>query len=423
MHDKAPVIGMTEMNFQMIEYQRFNPQPYGFPSIRVPVLPQRLSSWRSRKTSSQNSAYPSLFTQYSGSFYRRARYALLAAYRRAGLMAGMSLLAPGYHCRTLIDPALRLGATVQFYPLDAQLRPDLHAIARLIKEAKTNAHPVRALVVTHYFGFAQPLAELLALCRQQGIVLIEDCAHACFGESDGQVLGSQGDYAVASLCKFFSSPDGGVLIDNTASTVADDLRFRPFEEARGWWRALAALRQWRQPVVKQQDIDQLKPKLDQLHAQAAITVPLLYKQQAEPSHFYTLVDENRASLWLSNYLMHHSDVDFLVEQRRQNYQCWLVAVQDLPHCRPLFSTLPKACVPYMFPLYIDHPETHFFLLKKLGLPIWRWDEMAVSPCKVSMDYSLHLLHLPLHQDLLPIEMNWMTAALRAVMHVSPKVPV
>jgi dTDP-4-amino-4,6-dideoxygalactose transaminase len=69
----------------------------------------------------------------------------------------------------------------------------------------------------------------------------------------------------------------------------------------------------------------------------------------------------------------------------------------------------------MFPLYIDHPETHFFALKRLGVPIWRWDDMAVSDCAVAADFRLHLLHIPCHQELTPEQMNWMTGTIQQVM--------
>jgi hypothetical protein len=69
----------------------------------------------------------------------------------------------------------------------------------------------------------------------------------------------------------------------------------------------------------------------------------------------------------------------------------------------------------MFPLFIDHPDLHFYALKRLGVPIWRWDEMAVSTCKTANAYRLNLLHLPCHQELNAAQMNWMTCTVSAVL--------
>lgn len=88
----------------------------------------------------------------------------------------------------------------------------------------------------------------------------------------------------------------------------------------------------------------------------------------------------------------------------------------MKNCRPLYGELPEGCIPYMFPLYIDHPDTHFPLLKYLRVPIWRWDSLAVSSNLVASDYRLHLIHLPCHQSLTEEQMAWMIAAVREVMN-------
>ena len=104
--------------------------------------------------------------------------------------------------------------------------------------------------------------------------------------------------------------------------------------------------------------------------------------------------------------MHYTNTQRLAERRRAHYEQWVKAVAGLPHCRPLFAELPAHCVPYMFPLVIDYPEPHFFVLKHLGVPIWRWDDMAVSGCAVAAQYRLHL---PCHQERTAEQMAWMTA--------------
>ena len=80
----------------------------------------------------------------------------------------------------------------------------------------------------------------------------------------------------------------------------------------------------------------------------------------------------------------------------------------------MFPVLPKDCVPYMFPLVLDDPDKHFFLLKYLGVPVGRWDEVAVSHCPVAGRYRLSLIHLPCYQGLDSDAMAWLTAAVSAV---------
>jgi hypothetical protein len=133
------------------------------------------------------------------------------------------------------------------------------------------------------------------------------------------------------------------------------------------------------------------------------------------SPYYQPEQEHLKSFAFSRWVMRHTNIDRLAKLRRQNYITWTAAVANLPHCSALFPKLPHDSVPYMFPLYIDHPETDFFTLKQLGIPIWRWDDMAVSDCAVASNYRLHLLHLPCHQELSETQMNWMTTTLQNVM--------
>lgn len=61
------------------------------------------------------------------------------------------------------------------------------------------------------------------------------------------------------------------------------------------------------------------------------------------------------------------------------------------------------------------PDPFFFALKHAGLPVWRWDDMAVSDCGVADRYRLHLLHLPCHQGLSGAQMTWMTSLVKEVL--------
>src|SRR5205807_5356794 len=79
------------------------------------------------------------------------------------------------------------------------------------------------------------LAGVRAFCDANAISLIEDCAHAVFGVSDGRPVGHWGDIAIASLTKFFPVPEGGMIVSST----------RPLDELelsrRGWLDELKAV--------------------------------------------------------------------------------------------------------------------------------------------------------------------------------------
>jgi dTDP-4-amino-4,6-dideoxygalactose transaminase len=109
--------------------------------------------------------------------------------------------------------------------------------------------------------------------------------------------------------------------------------------------------------------------------------------------------------------MRRTKVSAVVRQRQQHYRSWLEAIAQLPNARALFSEIASNSAPYMFPLLISRPDTQFYSLKHSGVPIWRWDEMAVSACPVAAQYRLHLLHLPCHQSLSAEQMQWMISVI------------
>lgn len=83
----------------------------------------------------------------------------------------------------------------------------------------------KAIVAVHYAGFACRMQELLALADDQGIPVIEDCAHALFTTHRGKVLGLHGKVGCFS---FFSNKnatcgEGGALITDDAD-LAERLR-------------------------------------------------------------------------------------------------------------------------------------------------------------------------------------------------------
>ena len=108
--------------------------------------------------------------------FARGRYALSAAYQLAGLTSGTTLLAPAYHCLTMLDPAIDLGADIRLYPLNPDLSPDLDRLDGVIDHSTS---PVKALVATHFFGFRQDFKSLKNWCEQHGITLIEDGCMPC----------------------------------------------------------------------------------------------------------------------------------------------------------------------------------------------------------------------------------------------------
>ena len=397
-----------------MKYLRFDPSTCGFPQLRASVLPTL--SMGSLRLSNSGPLFLSTSPDRVRHF-ARGRYALTQAYLQAGVGRNGALLAPAYHCRTMLDPAIRIGANVELYPVRQDLSPDVDGLKDCLNRAIV---PVKALLVPHYFGFAQNLAPLAEFCADHELAMIEDCSHAFVGApSDSTAtqgpIGTTGRYCVASPYKFFPSADGGLLWSNGLEGLAPIKKSRPGlkQEVKGLVQTIQKALVRAQPT----DAGSLAKEITALSSAQLAVGRTIEEVSAGASDQYHLGDEDQQGFAVSRWIFRHSDAQTLVRRRRENYQAWLDGPAGLPHCQALFPSLPSDCVPYMFPLQLDHPQVHFFALKQLGVPIWRWDDMAASGCRVASNFRLKLLHLPCHQGLSSKQMEWMIAAVSQVLSV------
>ena len=393
-----------------LHYARFDPSPCHYPAPRVPLLP--------RCTAAALRALPSRSFEAIGaagtrSSFSRGRYALWQAYRSCGIGPAGALLVPAYHCRTMLDPGLSLRSTPLLYRVDALLRPELAHIDALIRDS---AVPVRALLLTHCFGFAQDAADWRRVCNDRGLKLIEDCSHAMINRRGHERLGIAGHFSAASPYKFFPCEEGGLLI-----AAADAPPTAPLEQRPAGWRAEAEVLDLARSRRRDRDLSTpaLAAAVEALLRDPGASGIERLNEHGEPSTLYAPADEQRAGTHAGRAIAALCQVDHLALARRANYRRWLDAVAGLPGCRALFGELPDDTVPYMFPLVVDDAAPRFHLLKRLGLPIWRWDDMAQGGCAVANAYRLSVWHLPCHQSLDNTEMTWMMAALSEVFRRRP----
>lgn len=167
-----------------------------------------------------------VFTFNSG---RSAFYALLSALRSydEGLKAGDGVLLQAFTCNAVPNPILWAGLNpiyVDCSPDDFNI--DIEDLKKklTLRKAQGEATP-RVLVVQHTFGQPANMSDLVKICNENKLILIEDCAHALgakyaaasaqgFGEP--RKMGTFGKAAFFSLGrdKVLSSVYGGVAVTN-----------------------------------------------------------------------------------------------------------------------------------------------------------------------------------------------------------------
>lgn len=151
----------------------------------------------------------------------------LAALDFAHIGTGDTVLCPSNTFMATPLAVLHVGANVEFVDCN---REDL-CMSFQDFVAKAEKYKPKAAVLVHIGGHlafdSQPIADY---CQQEGIFLIEDCAHAHGASWNGRKPGSYGDVGVYSLyaTKTISTGEGGVLVSKRPDVITHARDFRNY---------------------------------------------------------------------------------------------------------------------------------------------------------------------------------------------------
>ena len=98
-------------------------------------------------------------------------------------------------------------------------------------EAKARQHRPRAAFLVHIGGhLAFEVEQIAAFCRDEGIFLIEDCAHAHGAGLDGRRAGTWGDAGIWSFAptKTISTGEGGMIVSRHDDLIEFASAFRNY---------------------------------------------------------------------------------------------------------------------------------------------------------------------------------------------------
>lgn len=384
------------------------------PIPRLPTL-----DWGSF-SGAQASTTPCLLTHPAAQFTVSGRASILLTLEMLKVGPGDKVLMPTYHCPTMIAPVVALGAQAVFYPINTSGAPDL----QWIKQHHSTG--IQAILVAHFFGLPQPLADMRQWCDEQGVRLIEDCAHSLFGVSGERAVGQWGDLAIGSLTKFLPVPEGGCLVDNLVPAPLPVLHKPSFKNQlkAGFDIIHTAVNHGRlagfglfingtsraRGFVKPKPVDQL---LSHVHPN-------------DTSNDGFTIDIDQAHLELttaSRWITQHIPRAHIVDKRRDNYRFFTHTLSGVAGMHPLLPTLPDHCAPYVFPLWVDQPDPGYTELRRLSFPVSRWDRLWPTVAHIDGDlgvpWSHHVLQLACHQDLTASELRRMIATLKQIYASAP----
>ena len=381
-----------------------------YPKPALPTQPLLTNHLYSLQKSNINSSF---LNSENSRFVTSGRAAIALALEHAGINENDEVLVPAYHCSSMVQPIIYVKATPIFF----KIKPPTNAID-LDDISKKITTKTKAIIVTHYFGFPQAIDEIQKYCNKNKLILIEDCAHAFFGSYKGKQLGTFGDYAIASVMKFFPAFDGGCLIANTNINISDiklsdaGIKF----EIKSLINTLERSFEYNHLKVLKYTIGLILKSKDLLWS----FYKMLHKNETNTAIGPTSADGGFSleENWIhkrmssaSRYFMRHADTNLIIRMRQENYRYFENAFMGLKGSKKLHDKLNMGVVPYVYPLIINNPKPVFDTLKKDGVPIIRfgeylWDGVDKNTCPLSAHYSEALFQFPCHETYTKSDLDW-----------------
>lgn len=308
--------------------------------------------------------------------FSKSRHALSHGAVALGIDAGDEILVPAYHHGSEIEALLRIGAKLQFYDSTPTLEPD-EAELEALRSDRT-----KALVLTHYMGFAQPTTRWRRWCDARRILLIEDAAQSWLATTDdGAPVGSLGDLSFFCLYKTLALPDGSASVSRTpapAPTVDAGFGVRRVVRAHGRWLAM------RSPLV------------------VTLGRALSRARPYDPSSDFAFGNGDARPHGMTPFLLRRLATGDTAARRRANYAALLERFGDLAPAS--FRDLPPGSAPHAFAVMTDRRDEVVAELQAVGVQafaFWSFAHPALDFDRYpgAAERRHRIVILPVHQEL------------------------
>jgi perosamine synthetase len=330
-------------------------------------------------------------------YFSRARNALYHLVR-ALIRPGDRVLVPDYHGGNEILAIRAAGATVRYYPIHRDLRPDLDEVERLCRDG------ARVLLAIHFMGWPQPIRDLVRLCHRYGVVVVEDCAPALLSEIDGQPLGSVGDFAVFCLSTTLPLPNGAVLVQNrTPLPFLGQVGLRPGDLASVAWRSAELMAEWIRHRA-----DWLNTRAGWLERTVGRLLPPGGSRSSGGALGFDVALADVAMSKFSRWLLPRLAYPEIRRRRRRNFAELLERLRGTVDL--VIDRLGEGACPLFFPILVPDKRAAAQALRQRGVAaveFWNYgDPIASGPEHAdAMFLRRHVLQVPIHQDVSSVHLE------------------
>ncbi len=340
-------------------------------------------------------------------FFYSGRYAFAAGLKALGIKPEEEILMPSYNCWVEIDPVKRHNIKAKYYGIRRNFTADLKDIEGKIDDR------TKALLITHYLGFPQPLNDIMAICKRHKIFLIEDCAHAFLSDYEGRPLGSFGDISIFSFRKTLPIPNGAALVVNAPDIkighppklpnsladyylLAEGLKYRTTNGS-----VLSAIGRTVFSEAVYLPLYAMRYVLRAIHKATKKAGATLVYPNGNTYH-------NEAEKWgmsqISRKVIENMDFAEIKKKRRDNFVFLLNYFRDDKRVSLPLKELPEGVCPLFFPIVIEKRDLLYRRLKERGIaghdwwghfhPDVPWKDFAEEEYM-----KKNIFGFPVHQDL------------------------
>lgn len=357
----------------------------------------------------------SFFENYNYFYVHKGRTAIRLACQILDLGPNKEILAPSYNCGSEIDALISSGTAVTLYRIDRTASIDIQDLESKI------TNQTKAVYVTHYFGFPQPIEHIKSICVKNNLYLIEDCALTLFSCHKNTMMGTAGDIAIFSLPKTLPVPDGGILLINNAAFQKKRFSLTQPKYSDIFIYTLpllkAALVRWlslHSPLNRLHRLYGTKTQSNDKEGDISN-----YNERADMprSYYYNDGYDKKDMSFVTQRLIKTFEISEIRELRRRNFAILGNMFKRCDGVEPLYKELPVNVCPLNFPLLVEKRDT---LVKKLNHKNidagawWRgyhktlpWSEFP-DACYLKNN----LMTLPVHQDILEEALRYMATRVK-----------
>jgi perosamine synthetase len=318
-----------------------------------------------------------------------ARNAIYFIAQQMGLV-GAEVLFPAYFHGVELEALIAAGVRPRFFAVHSGMRVDPEDIVQALTPQ------TRAVYLIHYAGFPGPVEAVRDICRDRGLLFIEDCALALLSKAGEAPLGSFGDAAVFCIYKTLPTPDGGAVVLKDGRLDIHGVPTTFMATARQTAAAmLGHLEAQGRPVVRAlaRTVKALGKAATRRRASDWVDVG---------TQNFDVSDVNLMMSDISHRIVAAQNFEQIVALRRRNY----LHLQSLltPLAAPVHASLPEGVCPLFFPFATSRKRELWKRLRHDGVQsVLFWLPGGLGPAHgeyPEVDILREtILELPCHQDM------------------------